>query len=71
MSAAEAAAVRPRVIRVVTVKAGDTVTALAAKMAYPSQARERFLVINGLPAGTERLTPGSRVKLVVSGPQGR
>jgi predicted Zn-dependent protease len=71
MSAAEAAAVRPRVIRVVTVKAGDTVTALAAKMVYPSQARERFLVINGLPAGTERLTPGSRVKLVVYGPQGR
>ena len=71
MAAAEAAAVRPRVIRVVTIKAGDRVTALAARMAYSKQARERFLVLNGLPAGTERLAPGSRVKLVVYGPQGR
>ena len=71
MAAAEAAAVRPRVIRVVTIKAGDTVSAMAAKMAYSKQARERFLVLNGLPAGSERLAPGSRVKLVVYGPQGR
>ena len=61
----------PRVIRVVTVKPGDTVTAMAAKMAYPKQARERFLVLNGLPASTERLTPGSKVKLVIYGAQGR
>ena len=71
MTAAEASAVRPRVIRVVTVKPADTVTALAARMAYPKQAREHFLVLNGLPAGTERLASGSRVKLVVYGPQGR
>lgn len=71
MTAAEASAVRPRVIRVVTVKPGETVTALAPRMAYPTQARERFLVLNGLPAGTERLTSGSKVKLVVYGAQGR
>ena len=71
MSATEAAAVRPRVIRVVTVKAGDTVSAMAAKMAYPKQARERFLVLNGLATGTDRLAPGSKVKLVVYGAQGR
>lgn len=67
MTAAEAAAVRPRVIRVATVKAGETVSTMAARMAYTRDARERFLVLNGLPAGTERLTAGSRVKLVVYG----
>ena len=71
MGASEAAAVRPRVIRVVTAKPGDTVTAMAAKMAYPKQARERFLVLNGLAASTERLAAGSKVKLVVYGTQGR
>lgn len=67
MTPAEAAAVKPRVIRVVTVKVGETVTTMAARMAYPRDGRERFLVLNGLPAGTERLVPGSRVKLVVYG----
>ena len=71
MSTADAAAVRPRVIQVVTAKPGDTVTAMAARMAYSKQAREHFLVLNGLAAGTERLTPGSRLKLVVYGAQGR
>lgn len=71
MSAAEAASVRPRVIRIVTVKPGDTATMMAAKMAYRTQAREHFLVINGLATGTERLAAGTKVKLVVYGAQGR
>ena len=67
MSAAEAAAVRPRVISVVKVRAGDSVASLSARMAYTSLQRERFVVLNGLAAGTTTLPVGRKVKLVVWG----
>jgi len=67
MSEAEAAAVRPRVIDVVTVGANDTVATLASRMAYTDRPVERFLVLNGLPAGTTRVPAGRKVKLVVWG----
>ena len=67
MSEAEAAAVRPRVLRVVTVARGDTVATLARRMAYDRLQAERFLVLNGLPAGTSALAPGRKVKIVVWG----
>jgi predicted Zn-dependent protease len=63
---AEAAAIRPRVIDVVTVKPGDTVESLGSRMAYPNFRLERFLALNGLAAGA-RLSPGQRLKLVVYG----
>lgn len=63
---AEAAAIRPRVIDVVTVRQGDTAQSLASRMAYPSFQLERFLILNGLP-GNARLMPGQKVKLVVYG----
>lgn len=66
ISAAEAAAIRPRVIRVVTVGGGDTLQSLAARMAYRELQMERFLSLNGLTAGS-RLVPGQKVKLVVYG----
>lgn len=66
ISTQEAAAIRPRVIDIHTVRAGDTVQGLAARMAYPSFQVERFLSLNGL-AGNARLVPGQRVKLVVYG----
>lgn len=62
---AEAAAIRPRVVDLARVGPGDTVATMAAHMAYKDAATERFLVLNGLPAGTTRLAPGSMVKLVV------
>ncbi|WCT77169.1 M48 family metalloprotease [Novosphingobium humi] len=62
---AQAAAIRPRIVDVVRAGPGDTVATMAARMAYNDNAAERFLVLNGLPAGTTRLTPGSMVKLVV------
>ncbi|MBC2666239.1 M48 family metalloprotease [Novosphingobium flavum] len=68
MSDAEAAAIRPRVIDVVTVGRTDTVQTMAARMAFTNLQAERFLVLNGLPAGTTRLAPGRKVKLVVWGP---
>ena len=66
LSASEVAAIRPRVIDVVTVRAGDTVQSLAAKMAYNDLKLERFLTLNALQANS-RLVPGQKVKLVVYG----
>ncbi|MEO6579832.1 MAG: M48 family metalloprotease [Sphingomicrobium sp.] len=62
----EAAAIRPRVIDVVTVRAGDTVRSLAQRMAYRDFQLERFVSLNGLAANAP-LTPGQKVKLVVYG----
>ena len=62
----EAAAIRPKIIDVVTVGAGDTVQSLANRMAYRDFRFERFLSINGLPANA-RLVPGQKVKLIVYG----
>ena len=66
ITTAEAAAIRPRVIDVVTVQRGDTVQSLAGRMAYRDYKVERFLSINGL-AGSSALVPGQKVKLVVYG----
>jgi predicted Zn-dependent protease len=66
ISPAEAAAIRPRVIHVETVKPGDTVQSLSSRMAYRDFKLERFLSLNGLSAGSP-LTPGRKVKLVVYG----
>jgi predicted Zn-dependent protease len=59
----EAEAVRARKLRVVTVKAGDTVQSLASQMAYDDARLERFLVLNGLSSDS-RIAPGQRVKIV-------
>jgi len=63
ISASEASAVRPRKLVVTTVKAGDTVQALANRMAYPEAKLERFLVLNGL-SQSAALSPGQKVKVV-------
>jgi len=62
---AEAAAVRPRRVSVVTVGRADTMQSLASRMAYPSLQLERFQVLNGLTASST-LRAGQRVKIVVS-----
>ncbi|MBN8844339.1 MAG: M48 family metalloprotease [Sphingomonadales bacterium] len=64
LSAAEAAAIKPRRVDVVTVGRGDTVATLARRMAYSNYQTERFQVLNRLTA-TSRLTPGQKVKIVV------
>jgi predicted Zn-dependent protease len=63
---AEAAAIRPRIIHVETVKPGDTVQSLAGRMAYRDFKLERFLSLNALAANSA-LAPGRKVKLVVYG----
>ena len=62
----EAAAIRPRVIEVVTVRPGDTVQSLGSRMAYRDFRLDRFLSLNGIAANA-RLVPGQKVKLVVYG----
>lgn len=63
LSAQEAAAIKPRRVDVVTVKAGDTVQSLSRRMAYSDYQLERFLTINALAANAS-LRPGQRVKIV-------
>jgi predicted Zn-dependent protease len=66
ISASEAAAIRPRVIDVVTVGRTDTVQTLANRMAYNDLKLERFRVLNGL-ATNANVVAGQKVKLVVFG----
>ncbi|MFZ5608247.1 MAG: M48 family metalloprotease [Pseudomonadota bacterium] len=64
LSAEEARSVRGRRLKVVTMRAGDSAAALAAKMAYDDYQLERFLVLNGLDDASS-LRAGDKVKLVV------
>jgi predicted Zn-dependent protease len=66
MNTAEAAAIKPRRIDVVTVKSGDTIEKLAARMAYDNFKAERFTVLNALKPGAS-LQPGQKVKIVIFG----
>ena len=63
---AEAAAIRPRIMHIETVRPGDTVQSLASRMAYRDFKLERFLSLNGLAANST-LAPGQKVKLVIYG----
>jgi predicted Zn-dependent protease len=66
IGAAEAAAIKPRVIDVVTVGPRDSVATLAARMAYADFKEERFRVLNGLASGAT-LAAGQKVKIIVYG----
>ena len=63
---AEAAAIKPRLINVVTLQRGDTWQKLAIRMAYRDYQLDRFLSLNGLNASSP-VVPGQKVKLVVFG----
>ena len=65
LSTQDAAAIKPRRVQVVTVKAGDTVQSLAKRMAYTDYPVERFLTINALGRDAT-LRPGARVKIVTN-----
>ncbi|MFC3712219.1 M48 family metalloprotease [Sphingoaurantiacus capsulatus] len=66
LSDSEAAALRPRVIDVVTVGAGDTIQSMARRMAFSNYQQERFLVLNDRQAN-QPLRPGEKVKIIVYG----
>ncbi len=63
MSDNEAAGIKPRRVRLVTVRSGDTAQSLASRMAYGDYQLDRFLVLNGLAANAP-LKVGRRVKIV-------
>jgi predicted Zn-dependent protease len=64
LTPAEAAALRGRRVSVVTVRAGDSIASLSARMAYDDDKVARFMTLNGFSA-TTRLVQGTRVKLIV------
>jgi predicted Zn-dependent protease len=70
ISPAEASAIRPRVIDVVTVARGDTIQSLANRMAYRDFKVDRFMALNGIAANSP-LVPGQKVKLVIYGSRSR
>ncbi len=63
IGSAEAASVKPRRLKIVRVGSGETQRTMAARMAVPERALERFQVLNGLEP-SERLRPGQRVKII-------
>lgn len=65
LSAQEAAALKPLRLDIYTVKPGDTVTSLAARMPFPDLRERRFRVLNGL-APEAGLQPGQKVKVVTA-----
>jgi len=60
----EARAIRPQRLDIVTVRPGDTVASVAAKMAFDDHQEARFRVLNGL-SPADRLRPGQLVKVVI------
>ena len=63
LSASEAASIQARVIDVVTVRPGDTVSGFANQMAYDTLKMERFMVLNRL-SSADQLRAGDKVKVV-------
>ncbi len=66
ISASEIAAIKPRKISIVTVKAGDTIASLSERMAYTTFKIERFQTLNAIPAGAS-IVRGQKVKLIIYG----
>ncbi|MHB8384475.1 MAG: M48 family metalloprotease [Candidatus Binataceae bacterium] len=64
LSAAEAAAIKPRKINVVAVTKNDTIAKLAARSAFDEFPQEQFRVLNGLASSSDSI-PLQQVKLVV------
>jgi predicted Zn-dependent protease len=64
LSASEAAAIRPKHIKIITAGKSDTVASLAQRMAFSDYREERLRALNGLQPG-DTVTPGQRVKIVI------
>ncbi|MGL4488387.1 MAG: M48 family metalloprotease [Rhizobiaceae bacterium] len=63
LSEAERAGIRPTRVRIVTVKAGDTVGSLANRMVGVERKQELFKILNGLNAG-QTVSVGEKVKVI-------
>ncbi len=66
LTTAEASAIKPLRILIITVRSGDTVSGLAARMDVADFKEDTFRALNGLGA-TEGVQAGQRVKIVVEG----
>ena len=64
MTSGDTAAARPRYVRVVTVRNGDTQDALAERMAFSQYRLERLRVLNRLDAA-QPLRPGEKLKVIM------
>ena len=64
LSPAQADALRPKILRIVSVASSDSVARFSEQMAIDKYQQERFVTLNGL-GGTQRLGSRRRVKLVV------
>jgi predicted Zn-dependent protease len=64
MTPAEIQGAKPLHLKLVTVQPGDTAERLSTRMGVGDRPLERFLVLNGVPAG-QALKPGDQVKIVV------
>ncbi|MEZ5708688.1 MAG: M48 family metalloprotease [Blastomonas sp.] len=63
LSSSEAAAIKPKFVRVVTIKAGDSMSSLSGSMAFEDHQLERFMVLNALSSDTV-LRTGDKVKII-------
>ncbi|NJM50572.1 MAG: M48 family metalloprotease [Sphingomonadales bacterium] len=63
LSATEAGAIKPRILRIVTVGKNDSIATLSSRMAYNNLQKERFLALNGMRSDA-KLAAGSKVKIV-------
>lgn len=63
MTDKQAAEIKPRKLRIVTVGKSDTVATLSGRMAYKNYQSERFLALNGLTSSAA-LKSGQKVKIV-------
>jgi predicted Zn-dependent protease len=63
LSKSEADAIKPRQIKIITVGRNESVSTLAAKMAYSNLQLDRFLALNGMSSNAS-LTAGQKVKIV-------
>jgi len=59
------AATDRKLIRIVTVRSGDTIASLSARMAFPDLREDRFSTLNGLNPD-QPLKVGTLVKIVVA-----
>ncbi|SCB27007.1 Putative Zn-dependent protease [Rhizobium miluonense] len=63
MTPEEAASLKPLRVRVVTVKPGDTITTLAARMMGTDRKLDLFKLINAMPTGAS-IAVGDKVKII-------
>jgi len=63
LNVTQAAAIKPRKLRVISAGPRDTLASLAGRMAYTSLQTQRFLALNGLPSNAT-IRAGQKLKIV-------